>query len=141
MSAPPGLVIPPGLTVLTDRDLGSRIVPERLREVGLDVVTIAEHYGQTRAQHVADVEWIAEACRRGWVIFSQDQKIRHNLAEKTAIRRHAARMFCVPNGNITGRQAAQRYVDNLPAILAAAGSPGPFIYGVYPSHIQALTLT
>lgn len=130
-----------GLTIFTDRDLGSRIVPARLREVGLDVVTIAEHYGQARAQQVADVEWIAEACSRGWVIFSQDQKIRHNLAEKNAVREHGARMFCVPNGNITGAQAAERYVDNLPAILTAAASPGPFIYGVYPSHIRALTLT
>ena len=43
-------MIPPGLTVFTDRDLGSRIVPERLREVGLTMVTIAEHYGQTRAR-------------------------------------------------------------------------------------------
>ena len=134
-------MIPPSLTVFTDRDLGSKIVPQRLREAGLDVVTIAEHYGQTRAQQVTDVEWIAEASSQGWVIFSQDQKIRHNLAEKTAIRRHAAQMFCVPNGNITGRQAAQRYVDNLPAIITAAASSGPFIYGVYPDQIRALTLT
>lgn len=49
-------MIPADLTVFTDRDLGSRIVPARLREVGLSVVTIAEHYGQARAQQVADVE-------------------------------------------------------------------------------------
>lgn len=46
----------------------------------------------------------------------------------------------VLNGHITGAQAAGRCVDNLPAILDVSRSPGPFIYGVYPSHVQTLTL-
>ncbi len=50
-------------------------------------------------------------------------------------------MFCVVNGQITGAQAAARYLDNLDAIAAAARQVGPFIYGVYPQRMERLRLS
>lgn len=49
-------------------------------------------------------------------------------------------MFCVVNGNLTGVQAAARYLDNLDAIAQAARAPGPFIYGVYADRVEQLHL-
>jgi hypothetical protein len=46
-----------------DRSLGRIEVPGLLREAGLQVTTLAEHYGMPRDQDVADVEWIEECSR------------------------------------------------------------------------------
>jgi alkanesulfonate monooxygenase SsuD/methylene tetrahydromethanopterin reductase-like flavin-dependent oxidoreductase (luciferase family) len=50
-----------------DRSLGRLEVPRLLRAAGLDVVTLAEHYGMPADEAVDDVTWIAEVAAQGWV--------------------------------------------------------------------------
>jgi PIN like domain len=106
----------------------------------VELTTMAEHYGEARAQGLADVEWIAETSRLGWIAFHEDPSIRRNTAERQAVIAHRARCLCIPRGDITAAQAAQRYLHNLVAIAEAAGEPGPFIYGVYPDRIKRLAI-
>jgi PIN like domain len=53
---------------LIDRSLSQVSLPAALREVGLTVRTLAEVYGEVRAQAVEDTEWIVLAAEMGWVV-------------------------------------------------------------------------
>src|SRR5215218_8163493 len=56
---------PEGLpTLFIDRSLGRIKVPTLLREAGLELVTLAEHYGIPQDETVADVTWLADTAAR-----------------------------------------------------------------------------
>lgn len=70
--------------VFIDRSLGAHGVPRLLRQAGIQLTTMAEHYGEQAGQRVADVDWIAETARLGWLAFNKDAAIRRNQAEADA---------------------------------------------------------
>jgi hypothetical protein len=61
--------------LLLDRSLGGVAVPTLLRAAGLTVHTLVEVYG-SRADEVADAEWLGYAGQRGWPVLLKDQRIR-----------------------------------------------------------------
>jgi len=66
---------PEGLpTLFIDRSLGRIQVPRLLREAGLELVTLAEHYGIPQDEDVADVTWLTEVAARGWVALGKDER-------------------------------------------------------------------
>ena len=92
LSGPPPSGHPAGLPALfLDRSLGRVQVPRLLRAVGLRLVTLAEHYGRPADESVADVTWLEEAGRRGWVVLMKDERIRRRPAEKAMLVRAAVR--------------------------------------------------
>jgi hypothetical protein len=109
-----------------------------LRAAGIELTTMAEHYGEQAGQRVADVDWIAETAQRGWLAFNKDAAIRRNQAEANAVMDSGARLFCVPRADLTSAQLAERFIRNWPAIVEAALDSGPYIYGVYPHEIRRL---
>jgi hypothetical protein len=132
---------PDGLPDLfLDRSLGRIKVPQTLRAAGLQLVTLAEHYGVPADESVADTEWLQLAGTEGWAVFMKDERIRYTPAEKAAVEQHAVRCFCLTRGNLTGEHMAQRFLDNLDAITAACASEGPFIYAVHATRIVRLPL-
>ena len=87
---------PDGLPDLfIDRSLGRIQVPDLLRAVGLRLITLAEHYGIPADQDIEDVTWLELAGRRDWVVFMKDTEIRRRPAERSAVRSHAVRAFCL----------------------------------------------
>lgn len=130
----------PGATYFIDRSLGRLELPSRLRVAGLRVVTLAEHYGIPQDETVTDEIWIADSARLGWVALMKDDKIRRRPAERAAIQRHSARCFCLANANITMSDAADRYLNNMPAIWEACALPGPFLYAVHATRIVAMNI-
>lgn len=132
---------PSGLPELfLDRSLGRIQVPHLLREVGLRLVTLAEHYGVPADENVMDVEWLELAGRNRWVVFMKDARIRGRAAERNAVTEFAVRCFCITRQDLTATKMAQRYIEHLPAITAACTEPGPFIYAVHKHRIERLTL-
>jgi hypothetical protein len=115
-------------------------VPALLRAGGVELITLAEHYGIPADESVEDVEWIAETASRGWIAFMKDARIRRRPAEQDAIRHHAARCFCLSNANLRSAEMAEQYLRNLPRIAWACRQPGPFIYAVRASGIVRLAL-
>lgn len=101
---------------------------------------MAEHYGEQAGQRLADEDWIADTARLGWIAFHKDDRIRRNVAKKRAVRMAGARLFCVPSANLKAFDLAQRYIDNLPAIVRAAALPGPYVYSVYMARIVRIDL-
>lgn len=77
-----------------------------------------------------DDVWIAEAAASGLVLLTKDKAIRRNYKEHEAVRRAAARMFCIASGNLTGEQMGERLLTNEKRIFARCQTPGPYIYSV-----------
>ena len=115
-------------------------VPSLLREAGLRLVTLSEHYGTPRDEEVADEEWLEVAGVRGWVVFMKDSRIRYNRAERSAVTQHRVRAFCLSNQSLTADTMAARFLVNLAAIEAASIERGPFIYAVHQNRIERLLI-
>jgi PIN like domain len=124
-----------------DRSLGRIKVPRLLREAGLRLITLAEHYGLPADEDVADEEWLELAGTSGWAVFMKDTRIRYNPAERGAVFRHAVRCFCLTSQSLSSGEMAQRFLDNLAAITqACVDEPGPFIFAVHSQRIERLRL-
>jgi len=87
-----------------DRSLG-KITAHRLRGAGHTVHLIADYYGDD-ARDVPDEEWIAEGCRRGWILLTKDQRIRYRAEELAALD---GQLFCLADGNATIDVMASTY--------------------------------
>jgi len=124
--------------VFIDRSLGRIQVPRLLRAGGIELITLAEHYGRPQDEDVDDPTWITEASERGWILFMKDQRIRRRPAERQAIIDSRARCFCLSDGSLGFADMAGRYLANWPAIVRASAQPGPFLYSVRAAEIARL---
>ena len=132
---------PDGLPELfLDRSLGRIKVPRLLREAGLRLVTLSEHFGVPADQGIADTVWLETAGTNGWTVFMKDTKIRRRRLERAAVESHEVRCFCLTRQDLTGPQMAERFLTNLDAIERACAEPGSFIYAVYEHRVQRLEL-
>ena len=123
---------------LIDRSLSQVMLPAVLREVGLVVHTLAEVYGEKRAQAVEDTEWIALAAERDLAVFCKDDHIRRRPAERQALLDGNVRVFCLTNARLNFTEQAYYFVSNRFRILQACRKPGPYVYGVYQDRITRL---
>lgn len=126
--------------VFVDRSLGAFMLPGLLRSAGIELTTMAEYYGEELGQETADTDWISEIARKGWIGFHKDDAIRRNEAEKSAVLRSGAGLFCLPNANLSAAAGAQRFLVNLKQIVRASAEPGPYIYSVYLDGIRRIPL-
>ena len=109
-----------------DRSISWRIA-DAIRDLGFEVQTLAERYGEQPGQLVADVRWIAEAARDGYVLLGADARIRRNPAERRMLCLSAARYLVYPNNNISTAEKIARIRDHRAAIEAVAAVPGPWV--------------
>ena len=135
MSRPDGL---PDLFL--DRSLGRIQVPRLLRDSGLRLVTLAEHYGIPSDEDVSDVDWLELAGTEGWAVLMKDARIRGRAVEREAVQAFGVRCFCIPRQDLTAAQMVERHLNHLDAIVAACQEPGPFIYAVQERRIERLDL-
>jgi hypothetical protein len=132
---------PDGLPDLfLDRSLGRIKVPRLLRQAGLRLTTLAEHYGIPEDENVADTTWLEMAGRKGWAVFMKDARIRSRRVEREAVRRFDVRCFCLTRQDLAGQEMVDRFLRHLGAITEACHEPGPFVYAVYENRIERLPL-
>ncbi len=132
---------PPGLPRLfIDRSLGRIRLPALLRAAGLDVTTLAEHYGMPEDESIEDHVWLRDTAALGWVALGKDSRIRRNPAERQAIRSTGARCFYIPRADLSFEDNSHRVLRNLPAISRACRDPGPFVYALHPTRIARMPL-
>ena len=130
----------PGLpTLFIDRSVGGKLVPNGLRDLGLDVVTLSEHYGVKQGETIEDVEWLLEAGRQGWAVLKADARIRHRPAERAALIEAKAQAFLL-GGQLSAAQQVARIEANLDAMVNACLTPGPWVYRIHQSRLQRLKL-
>lgn len=123
--------------LFVDRSLGKSIV-EGLRATGLTVHSMADVYGEKRAQLLADDVWLRDAGKNDWIVLTKDDAIRRRPAERDALTEAAVRVFCLTNRNMRGTEQTERFVLNHHRILLQARRPGPYIYGVYAEGLRRL---
>lgn len=139
---PPDASHPAGLpTLFLDRSLGRIKVPRVLRAHGLELVTLAEHYGMPADEDVVDARWLADAGDAGWAVLMKDDRIRYRQVERAALLASGVRAFCLTSGNLTANEMAQRFIGNLDGMVAACATPGPFLYAVQARGIRRIELS
>lgn len=120
-----------------DRSLGKSIV-EALRATGLTVHSMADVYGEERAQRLRDEVWLRDAGRKDWIVLTKDDAIRRRPAERDALTDAAVKAFCLTTAQLRGAEQIERFVHNRHRILRQARKPGPYIYGVYEGGLKRL---
>jgi len=120
-----------------DRSLGKSIV-EGLRTAGLTVHSMADIYGEKRAQRLADEIWLRDAGENDWIVLTKDDAIRRRPAERDTLTAASVRVFCLTNRSLRGPEQIERFVSNRHRILRQARKSGPYIYGVYDQALKRL---
>lgn len=100
-----------------DRCLGKE-APRILIAHGWAVRMIADEFPDD-AQQVGDDQWMAYGAARGWVLLSQDDRIRRNSAAVNVVIEHAAVAFCLDSAQLTRRAKADRFLTHAPRIHRA----------------------
>ncbi len=106
--------------------------------MGYTVHTLAEVYGERRAQELEDEEWIEHAGRENWVVLTKDDRIRYRHAERDAFVAAGLRVFCLTTGKLRAEQQTARFVNNINRIVRQARNPGPYIYAVYEKRVERI---
>jgi len=113
---------------LIDRNLGTKVLPRALRDAGWQVSTLADEFGEARAQRATDEEWLEYAGERGLAVLMKDKRIRYRAAERDALIRHHVKAFCLSQGSLTGDQQAAAFLRAERRVMQACEEPGPFLY-------------
>lgn len=115
------------VTFLVDRSLGRKYVVEALRAAGAQVQALDDHF----PQNTADVDWLAEAGKRGWIVLSKDLRMSRDSYERQLMRESDVRAFILTRQDLTGPEMASLFVKALPGMLRKISrEPKPFIYSI-----------
>jgi hypothetical protein len=98
-----------------------------IAQAGLRVERHDDHFGPT----TADVEWISEIGKRGWIAITHNKEIRYNTRERDMVMRAG-----VPLLMLIGKQRhdvlARNFIHSIPRILGFLDQHDPpFIARVY----------
>ena len=100
----------PEPVLFLDECLGSTDVPMTLREMGVRVELLHDHF----EADTADPVWLAAVGKLGWVVLTKDQRIRRRRAELQALLDAGVAAFVLASGNLTGKATAAAFVQAYP---------------------------
>jgi predicted nuclease of predicted toxin-antitoxin system len=107
-----------------DRSLGTHIVAGFLRGAGAIVEVHADHF----QSDAPDEDWLTEAGKRGWVVLTQDKRIRFREVEQVALHNAGVKAFIVTASRITGPEVGALLVKRLNDLVRMIEvTRGPFI--------------
>lgn len=115
---------------LLDRSLGQRVLAERLRSGGWDVRTLAEEFGDERAQRMRDEEWIGAGATAGFLLLAKDHRLATRPLEAQAIYMHEARVVVIARGDHTAARMGDLCLEHEAAIQRLATVHGPFVFSL-----------
>lgn len=116
--------------------MGSIAVPNGLRALGVEVVTLSERYGTQEGQWVADVTWMPEAAAAGEAVLMADDAIRKKNPEEARVLVECGLRAFVINAQLPATETVRRFEANLAAIQRACQNEGPFVYRLHPRRIE-----
>ena len=127
---------PDGTVFFIDRSLGVEPIRTALVEAGLDVEIHDDHFVRDEEDRV----WLQAVGKRGWVIFTKDQRLRYRPMEIGALRASKARVFVLTAGNLRGSEIAAVFLRALPQLCRILHSkPGPFLARLSQSGCVTIT--
>ncbi len=107
---------------LVDHCLGTRKLPELLRDAGVQV----KLHKDVALPNAPDEDWIPEAAARGWVILTQDAQMSRNPFEMEVLSEHKARYVSLGSAQLTADEQASillAHIQRLDSLLAAVIPP------------------
>ena len=126
--------MPPPL--LLDRSLGQKRLVGRLRAADWDVTTLAEHFGDDRAQRMPDDEWIGEGTAAGFLLLAKDHMIAARPLEARAVYLHDARLITFARGDLTAEVMGDRCLEHARGIHRLASVAPPFVFSLSASGLR-----
>jgi PIN like domain len=116
------------VTFFIDRCLGSKLIVEQLRGVGISVEVHDDHFDK----NAKDVDWLPEVGRRGWVVLTKDKSIGKNLLERTAVTNADIRMFTFASQSLSGQDMVAILLNAIVSMQEFVRKhPAPFIAKIY----------
>jgi hypothetical protein len=98
-----------------------------------------EVFPRTENRRVVDVTWIPRVTEWGWIILAKDAfQASH---EQRMIVSCGARVFSLPNANMTTVQMVERFLTQKEAIFAHCQDDGPYHYSVSHDRLRRRRLT
>lgn len=123
---------PDNLTLFVDEDLGTTAFPQTLRDAGVNLEILLDHY----AHGTPDADWIPYVAQRGWVIITHDRDIRYNREERDAVMQHGGRLIIIRTSG-TRAEMAQIFLNLSEHIITfLIQNPAPFIARLYRDRIE-----
>src|SRR5689334_7351250 len=122
--------------MLLDRSLRQRKLVSRLREADWDVTTLAEHFGDSRAQRMVDQEWIAAGAGAGFMLLTKDHMIASRPLEAMAIYVNDARVIAFARGDLTAEAMGDVCLQHSVRIHRLATVRPPFVFSLSGSGLR-----
>jgi hypothetical protein len=122
------------LTFYFDRNFGKRF-PQAL-DLAKPPFKVEYHHNKTNRfpMNMPDDEWLTVVCKKGWIVFSHDQKFHTIEAEAMAIKQHNGRCFYLPGANEDVWKKLVYIVGSVEKITKAiASTEPPFIFRLRPT--------
>lgn len=121
-------------TFLVNRSLGRYRLPNRLREVGLAVVLLADLWPGDE-QELSDEVWLRKVAAEGWVALSSDDGLLRDFGEER-VADCGARVFHL-KASLSARDQSALVVSHLASIVACCErNPAPFIARVRQDDVR-----
>lgn len=120
--------------MLLDRSVDYRFAKELRRVPGLYAKSLSEMYGDDVAQSLADVVFLEEAGRHGWMVWTQNPTMWRVDAERQAIERHGTHVFNLGSANLTNPGKGFVFGRHFLSIKRRVGKPGPSFWRLYPDR-------
>lgn len=116
------------MVLFTDRDLGARTFPGRLRAAGLRVEAHVDHF----RNDAPDYEWLPAVASNGWVILTNDQWIQRRVLERDSLMAAGAAVVAIVGGDSPALLLATNFVNAWPNVDdLIRRTPRPFIAKLY----------
>jgi len=114
----------PKIVFFLDRCTNSRALVAALVAAGALVEKHSDHF----ADDIADEDWLPIVGAKGWVVLTNDKRIRHRQIEREAFMAAGVRAFVLTAGHLSGAEAAELWLRHLRKIGSVATSrTSPFI--------------
>jgi hypothetical protein len=97
-----------------------------------------KEFPRTENKRVEDVTWIPKVTEYGWIILAKDAF--RKPPEQRSILACRARVFSLPNANMTAAAMVARFLDSHERIFSAAATAGPYHYAVGPDRLRVVKL-
>ncbi len=103
---------------------------------------VVERHSDHFPDDIPDEGWLPIVGSNGWVVLTNDKRIRHRRIEYQALSAAGVRAFVLTAGHLSGAAAAEIWVRQLPKIERLAISrPAPFIAHVNRASVRIMPVS
>ena len=128
----------PQIVFFLDRCTNSRTLVTALTAAGALVELHPDHF----ADDISDEAWLPVVGANGWVVLTNDKRIRHRRIECQALLAAGIKAFVLTAGHLSSAAAAEIWVRQLPKIERLAISrPAPFIAHVNQTGVTIMRVS